>query len=310
MEQIPTVPLDISQSNDDNCEFIIISTGLGYIKDLATIWLEFITKSLLPSIPGKFTKICIYHFDPFLELSDIAKKEAQNNIIINITQKEIALSTSTRCIYSAYTGVGFKNNYFFKGQPHIFIDIAHIFKYNLDGSMHLSNHYGVSDAIPTELLKMNYDGLKACYIGYPCLEDFCNILFLSNKWFIIHENGDVITYFDKLKQHNIKYNPLSPHMFINLLMESFYIHYCYKIGGTKYLDSNVIRFDKIVLTEIAYSIISLIMNDKIKDIDDKYYDTKTGYKKTIFLDMLSSGSHPEINSEIITLYNSIDSKIK
>ena len=129
MEQIPTVPLDISQSNDDNCEFIIISTGLGYIKDLATIWLEFITKSLLPSIPGKFTKICIYHFDPFLELSDIAKKEAQNNIIINITQKEIALSTSTRCIYSAYTGVGFKNNYFFKGQPHIFIDIAHIFKY-------------------------------------------------------------------------------------------------------------------------------------------------------------------------------------
>jgi hypothetical protein len=303
--------MDITMSENEVVTniFIIIATGCGYKSNIPNIWLKFIEHSLLPSIPSIFNTFAIYHFDSLIGLSAEDKK-VQEKIIINITQKEMALTTSTRRIYSEYTGVGFKNNYFFKGQPHIFIDLAHIFKYDLDGSMHLSNHYGAIDTIPPALLQMNYAGLNACYIGYPCLEDFSNILFLSDKWFIIHENGDVTTYIDKLKEHNIKYDPRNPHLFINLLMESFYIHYCYKIGGSKYIDSNIIIFNKIVLTEVAYAIIDLIMTDKIKDIDTNYYNTKKGYSKTILTDMLSSNSHPEINSKITALYNSIDSQLK
>jgi len=285
--------------------FVVGTTGLGFAGGCNLIdgaWLQFVQTRLLPSIPANFKNIDFIHFDHFIDIPSDNKELQMEQLrqIISITEQESKYSNGDIKITSMYAGKGLEYTDFhqFKSSPHMIIDLAHILKYNKDGSVSFSNHYKelfVDDPI----LKMKFQ-MNVGYIGHPCNNDIFNHLF-KLQWFLIHPDGKVITYINKFLEHNIMFDPYAPHLFIDLLVESFYKHYTFHRNKSKYMHVDIIYHNKAIMNQIAATMLSLIMEDEIKDIEPLHYSNK--------LIQLMCETHPNVKSKIEALYNEIDSKI-
>jgi hypothetical protein len=293
---------------EDLSQFTIITTGLGFAqtnegcKEINEVWLDFVETILLASIPANFKNIDFIHFDHLIDIPSYNKRLRMEQLrqIISITEQESKYSNGDREITSMYAGKGFEytdcNQ--FESHPHMIIDLAHILKYNKDGSVSFSNHYkelSVDDPILNMKFQMNVG-----YIGHPCNNDIFNHLF-KLQWFLIHPDGKVITYINKFLEHNVMFDTYAPEVFIKKLVESFYIHYTFHRNKSKYMHVDIIYHNKEIMNQIAETILSLIMEDEIKDIKPLYYSNK--------LIQLMCETHPNVKSKIEALYNEIDSKI-
>jgi hypothetical protein len=286
-------------------QITIITTGLGFAegcKSIHDVWLQFMVHRLLPSIHDNFKTIDFIHFDNLIEIPSGNKglRMKQLEQIMSITEQEPKYSNGDRTITSIYAGKGFEYTdcVQFESMPHIIIDLAHIFKYNKDGSVSFSNHYKElpkHDPILDMSFKMNVG-----YIGHPCNNDIFNYLF-NLQWFLICPDGNLITYIDKLLEHNIMFDSYAPDLFIKNLVESFYIHYTFYRNKIKFLHTDIISHNIEIMNKIAETMLSLIMEDEIKDIESPHH------LNNIILRLCEK--HLTIKSKIEALYNEIDAKI-
>lgn len=198
-------------SDDDpdtniNKNFYIYTTGLAEWGTLKTAnsWLNFIRASLLRSIPPSFNNIIICHYDP-LDPLQVAKTKTQINQIFNqtIIANDNALSNGSRTINSSFFPTNLNIVQVQQTNPHIVLDMAHIFEYTGVKQLSLMGH--------------PYTNINSVYLGYcgsfpnPNFTndyqtkptDFANEYIASTNFININDSGVVTTYIDKIYQHGL-----------------------------------------------------------------------------------------------------------
>jgi hypothetical protein len=297
--------------------FYIYTTGIcdwGYLDAVANAWNTILRANILRSIHPSFNQIIIRHFDPLIEMgnsNEPMSKSITDKIITEfngrIVHMDFLEGTFQREIKSEF--IHGKINFNHIENPHLLLDLAHIFKYlpTIPKLIQISGHYGEVD-------KPHYYHINSVYPGYCGNTSFTDYGY-SNQ-FIIHSNffmtdidGNVVTFIDRLykqKYHmdtGIRFGLTPPikdfiHSDPSVLIK--YIYLVIRNKSIQYLKSKGIEYaiidpaiEKLFINEfsknIVMEIINLLMNVDLNmdELIDKVYDLKV--RKAIKL----------LNSELI-----------
>lgn len=243
---------------EDNI-FYIYTTGIGEWGDLtkaSNSWIKFLRQQLLSIIPEKFN-INIIHYDPLIyegdNIHDIDKVIEDINIQVITSDIEIERIKESKFISTILNINNIKRD-----KPHLLLDLAHIFTYPKYKNIEL-----LIDGNSTL-----YSDINCVYPGY-CGEfqeefGFSAQYICTSNFIKINENGQVITYIDKLYEHNIKVDKFYPDKSIynifSIIRKKIEVLY-------RGIYENIIEFDdkfNKCAKEITQYIIYLLMNDKLR----------------------------------------------
>ena len=180
--------------------FYIYTSGMGDLSGaygeplpLLEIWLDRLCSNITRNIPANFKNIIISHFDPISLIGEEPPAKGTKKFVdidsapsrINRRLIEAKNSLDRRITRHTFSKELFPLKL---ERPHIVIDMAHLFGYNTDHTVHWANYYGGSD----QLYGKSFD-MRMLYISWG---DFFN--FATKQILRITEDGHVITYIDRL----------------------------------------------------------------------------------------------------------------
>jgi hypothetical protein len=195
-------------NNNENSIFTIYTTGLydSSNKNLINLWNSDVRDNIISLIPENF-RIKFIHYDPLVvwnnDKAKFEKIENQGTITTIKSELEDILQKkdmeNNRVTESIFTNEYFDINKINLEKPYIILDIAHLFLY--ENKVKTVKKLDRSDNI-----EYNINSVRFGYIG----EGGIPLILAKSKLFEVNNNGQVITYIDKMINSGIKFNGIYP----------------------------------------------------------------------------------------------------
>jgi hypothetical protein len=284
--------------------FYIYTTGIcewGDLDKAANTWNTILRANILRTIHPSFNQIIIRHFDPLIEMGNTDEpmsKSITDKIIAEFNERIVHMDFLEHSLQREIKSEFIHSKIIFNHieNPHLLLDLAHIFKYLPTKSklIQISGHYGEVD-------KPHYYHINSVYPGYCGSTSFTEYGFSNqfipqSNFFKADSDNNVVTFIDRL--YNLEYHmdtkirfglkPLIPDVVYS--DPSVLIKYIYLVIRNKsiqYLKSKGIEYfiidpaiEKLFINEfsknIVMEIINLLMNIdlNIDELIDKVYDLK------------------------------------
>lgn len=211
--------------------FHIYTTGLGNWQDftsekeekspvqhndqnLIKIWNQDVREHIFSLVPDQF-KIKLYHYDPLTYSNDQAslKKYVKTNLIV--TEKAISRVDSSEFIAKNLDITNLQ-------EPYIILDIAALFRYE-PSKIHTVQYHKLENGKWLLGKELTLNSVRFGFMG-----DINPRLLAKTKLFEVTQDGQVLTYIDKMIQINAqqqvyKFDPHSPsHLILDKMLPSMW----------------------------------------------------------------------------------------
>jgi hypothetical protein len=176
-------------------------------QNLIKIWNQDVREHIFSLVPDQF-KIKLYHYDPltYSNDQDRLEKNIKNNLIV--TERTISRVDSSEFIVKNLDITNLQ-------EPYIILDIAALFRYE-PSKIHTVQYHKLDDGKWLLGKKLTLNSVRFGFMG-----DINPRLLAKTKLFEVTQDGQVLTYIDKMIQINAQqqgkvydFDPHSPSHFI------------------------------------------------------------------------------------------------
>lgn len=246
-------------TNTENNIFTIYTTGLydSGNKNLINLWNTDVRDNIISLIPKNF-RIKFIHYDPLivwnLDKAKFEKIENQGTIttikneIEDILQKKDM--ENNRVIESIFINEYFDINNINLEKPYIILDIAHLFLYK-------NKVKTVKKLDRSDNREYNINSVRFGYIG----ERGIPLILAKSKLFEVNNNGEVITYIDKMISSGINFEGRYPSGVIQNIYNEI----------KKKIKENIFRLTNITDTVDNDEIVKNCVSNIVKEFDNIIY---------------------------------------
>lgn len=247
-------------TNTENNIFTIYTTGLydsGSNTNLIDLWNSDVRDNIISLIPENF-RIKFIHYDPLvvwnLDKAKFEKIENQGTITTIKNELEDILQKkdmeNNRVIESIFINEYFDINNINLEKPYIILDIAHLFLYE-------NKVKTVKKLDRSDNREYNINSVRFGYIG----DGGIPLILAKSKLFEINNNGEVITYIDKMINSGIKFDGVYPSGVIQNIYNEI----------KKKIKENIFRLTNITDTVDNDEIVKNCVSNIVKEFDNIIY---------------------------------------
>ena len=244
-------------NNNENSIFTIYTTGLydsGSNTNLIDLWNSDVRDNIISLIPENF-RIKFIHYDPLvvwnLDKAKFEKIENQGKITTIKSELEVILQKkdmeNNRVIESIFINEYFDINNINLEKPYIILDIAHLFLYE-------NKVKTVKKLDRSDNREYNINSVRFDYIG----EGGIPLILAKSKLFEVNNNGQVLTYIDKMISNGIEFGGDYPSKVIQNIYNEI----------KKKIKENIFRLTNITDTVDNDEIVKNCVSNIVKEFDN------------------------------------------